>query len=277
MKKIKDTIDNTIVKQMYEQGLSGRKIAKKLSVSPHTIYKILNDQGVECRSNKVNSLQYNCDYDFFETIDTESKAYWLGFIYADGYVSNTKYSKKMGIALGIKDVEHLYKFKEFINSDHPIKIYKTSGGFKVGLEYCRIQISGDKIFSDLVKHGVIEHKSLCVKFPEDIPEELLRHFIRGYFEGNGCFRKNHEGNADIDFCSTFEFLTSLKSILNVEYRPFTQRYNNGKNNYNLTIMRREDVIRITRYMYSDASIYLNRKYEVAQTVLNGTYRKQEVS
>ena len=50
----------------------------------------------------------------FDVIDTEEKAYWLGFLYADGNVSNTK--NEVGITLQSSDIKHLYKFKTFLKS-----------------------------------------------------------------------------------------------------------------------------------------------------------------
>lgn len=260
--------DRNKIKALYEDGLSGCKISKIINCSSPTIYRILKEMGIKARSNKINSKIYSCNENYFENIDTEEKAYWLGFISADGYISIRKNQISFGISIGIKDIQHLYKLNKCLNSTYPIKEYKVTGGYKVGAEYCRLFITSDKLVKDLIYNGVIPHKSLKIHFPTTIPDNLTRHFIRGYFDGNGCYKKNKEGRYDIGFCSTFEFLSALKVILGVEYRPFTKRHKNETNNYDLTIMRMGDRLRITKYMYDGATVFLQRKYERALTILN---------
>ena len=75
---------------------------------------------------------YTLNENFFETIDTEDKAYWLGFIYADGYITKSKTGQhNLGIKLSIKDLAHLQKFALDIKTNKPIGIYKEQTQYVV--------------------------------------------------------------------------------------------------------------------------------------------------
>ncbi len=90
-----------------------------LNKNPGTIRDILVKNGVEMRSNKQNSRKYSVNDDYFSIIDTEEKAYWLGFIFADGYISN-KNGKRVGITLKSSDRDHIIKFAKAISATYPV-------------------------------------------------------------------------------------------------------------------------------------------------------------
>lgn len=107
-------------KETKEQFRSAAKIAKKYCINRKTIINHLKKEGFKINKHKST---YFINENIFEKIDTEEKAYWLGFIYADGYVSTNTYA--FGIELSIKDIDHLIKFKKFLSWDGEIKISKT--------------------------------------------------------------------------------------------------------------------------------------------------------
>lgn len=117
---------------------------------------------------------------YFEFIDSEDKAYWLGFIYADGCV--TKDHKQLIINLAPKDYNHLEKFKQCIQGKYQIR-------FKDNNRYVSYCVSCKQFIEYLINDGCIPHKSLILQFPNTniLPIEYRRHFIRGYFDGDGCF------------------------------------------------------------------------------------------
>ena len=116
----------------------------------------------------------------FEIIDTEEKAYWLGFLYADGSVSSTDNRIELGLAE--KDLNHIEKFKEFIGIPNKISYRPQTKSYRYSFKSIPCK-------EDLIKHGCVPKKSLILKFPteEQVPEHLIRHFIRGYFDGDGWF------------------------------------------------------------------------------------------
>lgn len=253
-----------IIKE-YLDGNSIDKISKKHNISYKRVSNFLHENNIPIRSNKENSRRYSCNFDFFENIDTEHKAYWLGFIAADGYIScNRKHSSDaFGISIGIVDKEHLDKLNKDLESNHPIHEYEIKQGYKVGNKYVRLLISNNKMVSDLKKHGIKEHKSLTIEFPETVPEELMCHYLRGYFDGNGSWSRNQGKNFwyAFDLTSTKEFLTGTCAFLGLPC-VLSQRFpERKKNNYRFRIDNREKVWRIMELFYSEATVYLDRKYE----------------
>lgn len=126
----------------------------------------------------------NYNESYFETIDSEDKAYFLGFIFADGCLTNNseKYRYQLTLKLHRKDIGILEKFIESIDGE--MNVWESSKR-----EVCEIFLSGKKLISDLENLGVIQNKTFSVKYP-NIDEKLEKHFLRGYFDGDGCIRIN---------------------------------------------------------------------------------------
>jgi len=245
---------------LYQTGLSTIKIREITGIGFCKLTTNLKKRGLT-RSNKINSRRYDVDHNFFNKIDNEHKAYWLGFIYADGYVSKkTKTEKKLGISLSTKDINHLETFKKHINATYPINIYKSKSFGGVEIEYCRLLMSSDQLFDDLVAKGAFEKKTLILKFPDEsiLPKELQNHFIRGYFDGDGSFKKNNNFYA-FNLCGTKEFLLKCQEILGKQTKLEKRRKDN-KNNYSFSIGGRKQAKKAGDYLYQNATVYLERKY-----------------
>lgn len=189
----------------------------------------------------------NCKFNhhFFNTIDTEPKAYWLGFLMADGGICDTK---KYGclilsIHLASKDAEHLRLFHETIQSKNKVSLCKNS---------VRSSHSSDILCSDLIKWGCVPRKTLILKFPK-IGHSLLSHFVRGYFDGDGSATISGT-RLFLQFLGTKEFLTRLKEVVGVNNK-LIQR---GKI-WSFQISKISECERISGWMYKNASVYLARK------------------
>jgi len=130
-------------------------------------------------STKIRRYHPNIKLDYFEEINTKSKAYWLGFLYADGYISNIRKNKIFGIKIGIKDENIVDKFIKEIGIN---PMYKKIVENK---KQVRIQITCDKIANDLEKHGVVKKKSNILELPKLNNRELYLSFLLGYFDGDG--------------------------------------------------------------------------------------------
>lgn len=264
--------EDTIVKALYIKGHGAPYIAKILGVSIGTISSSIKRQKIG-RSCSEAARKYHFDEKFFSEINTEKKAYWLGFIYADGYISSaTNYSFYVGISLGKKDRPHLKKFIESLNGDLPIKDYTQNHAYKTGTEYSRVLIASKSMYNNLVKHGVIEHKTNFLRWPENLPIELEYHFIRGYFDGDGCLtfstrkRKNNKSYRDyaIKILSTEDFLVELYKRLkriNITTPLKFYKRKSFQSVSSLEISGNSNVKKVLTYMYKDATIYLDRKYE----------------
>jgi intein-encoded DNA endonuclease-like protein len=191
--------------------------------------------------------------DFFETIDTEEKAYWLGFIAADGSISNNK-RYRIRLKLSNKDINHLKKFGNSINFENLIRVTKLS---KYNTQACIISLCSKKMFNDLLDKGIMPRKSLILKPPKNIPRDLLRHWIRGYFDGDGCIHFQNE-RLTFNIVGTIEVLKfillnsslDLKISIAGNSKAFLLRGSGTKANLFL------------HYIYDNSLIYMDRKFNL---------------
>lgn len=138
-----------IINLYIDQKLSCSKIAYKLGCSLCGIYDALKRWKVSTRNLRDSHLVYSVNDDYFSEIDTEEKAYWLGFIYADGYVTGSK----LGITIANLDRMHLEKFKKCIGSDYKIKSYVSNSVYG-SCKYCRILINSEKLVKDIMMRKI---------------------------------------------------------------------------------------------------------------------------
>lgn len=232
--------------------------------------------------------KYNCNYDYFETIDSEQKAYWLGFIMADGSVIHTERIRKLKtcetlqkrtylqISLSSVDRKHLEKFSKAINSTYPINDYKVGkAGYKPGSPYSRIIIEDEKLCNDLLKYGIHPNKQLRELYPENIDSEYDIAFIRGFFDGDGCIseHKNRHGNPEYEFSitGTKEILTSIVNKLGLimtDKRLKPRHPERNLNNYTMKFCGTVQVYNTMCSLYETATVYLDRKYNKYLDIVN---------
>lgn len=216
--------------------------------------------------------KYHYDENYFQSIDSEDKAYWLGFLYADGCVreSHNKDSSKiksyvLEITLCDKDRKHLEKFRESIDSDVPIKdkIVKLDDKKYGAVRMC---VCCTKMCNDLIKLGCIPRKTYNMSFPnyEIVPECFMRDFIRGYFDGDGCICVPESSPSIIiaNFTGMENMLSEIREYLfSHGIVDFKNAYSQKNGNKAVELAFRGDNVRsFLDYIYKDASIYLDRKY-----------------
>lgn len=187
--------------------MSMRKISKATGFSRNTIMAVLWINGIEVNAN--NKVRRNkLDEQYFDVINTEEKAYWLGFLFADGY--NNESNNTIDITLSNIDEEHLETLKQSIGSTAKISKKKINE-----FECCRLCVHSENMSKSLSKLGCVQGKSNILEPPKDIPEKLIRHFIRGYFDGDGSvgFYKSKTYNSythSICIVGTKEFLEFIR-------------------------------------------------------------------
>ena len=190
----------------------------------------------------------------FETIDTEEKAYWLGFLYADGSVGSREHKIELGLAE--QDLKQIEKFRDFIGIMNKISYRPVTKSY-------RYSFRSESCKEDLIKQGCIPKKSLILKFPtsEQVPQNLIRHFIRGYFDGDGWFTNTEEcfqvgiiGTEDFikGFLNSIEIENKNNKIFNVHREDGAKRYVFGSY---------QDVLNFLNWIYKDSNVYLDRKHE----------------
>jgi len=205
--------------------------------------------------------KYKLNEDFFKIIDTEEKAYLLGFLFADGYINEKLFY--VDITLHMKDKEILNIFVKYLYPEgRPLS--------KIRKNYLRLIINSKVLVSNLVKHGCMQAKTFKIKFPE-IPNILQKDFIRGYFDGDGCISSSND-SLTISFIGTIEFLDKLNKILdnncNLNETIYDKRYKERDNNIRSLRFGGNIIInRIYHYIYDNSNLYLKRKKDVFLEVL----------
>lgn len=191
---------------------------------------------------------YNVDDSFFERIDSEKKAYWLGFIAADGCVINRPGKRILTICLAVKDESHLEKFRSDIQCEK--EIYTRKDG-AVQLDIC-----SDKMVPDLIKHGIHPRKSKTLKAPK-LSEDMVHHWIRGYFDGDGSISMCRDGNKRGSVFGTEEVMGFL-----MEYWPNKQKIRFRNGGFEFSFGGNHAVSKVANFLYKGASVFLQRKHQV---------------
>lgn len=270
--RISDKYKDEIIDMYLNDRLSVLKIAKILNISQYTIYDGLKAWGVKRRDfNEMTG--YTANYNFFDKIDSEAKAYWLGFMYADGYISNDGY---VGISLSIKDKSHLEKYRKELNCTYKIHDYMPNETNKYTKnKYSRLTFKNKYMCDVLNSKGCFYNKSLKLIFPDEniVPKALLKHFIRGYFDGDGSLITS-KNSINFKICGTKEFLEGIIDTFNENIEKYNfkkslyKRRDDNKNNFYISYGGRLKTIEVMKWLYEDSSIYLDRKYELYLNLLN---------
>ncbi len=225
------------------------------------IERIIRDKGL---SRGMYKKEVIVNHNYFESIDDEHKAYWLGFLTADGNVRNKK-GDSWYVKLEIKNTDKklLELFKEDIASDATIKDYKYNKKHNV-----MIYIYSSKWAQDLSKYDIVPNKTFIINKLPNIKTDLIKHFIRGYFDGDGSImlykpKGQNLKRLNISICGTKEFLNNLNIFLNKQIGTTNNKLINmnkyGSNVFNLRYTSNDDVIKFCEYIYLDCTICLERK------------------
>jgi hypothetical protein len=255
--------------QVVSAYLSGKTLKELQNIyalkSYGPIVRVLKSNKVIMR-NKGDlrpSGSHDVDISFFECIDSPIKAYWLGFIVADGHIQ--KDGRKTSLIS--KDKEVLEKFKVAIKSNHPIgtNTYYDARTSKYYTSHS-LQIGSKHFTHHLINQGVTNAKSSQCVFPE-IPETLYPHFVRGLFDGDGCICFLKSGKRRMSLIATDAILNFLKDYFkkNFGFTPtvFSRISTNGKaKNSKLHIHNKKNQDAFLKFIYQDstAETRLTRKY-----------------
>jgi hypothetical protein len=193
--------------------------------------------------------------------NTEECYYFLGFIFADGCASD---KGEIRINLNIKDEEILKNFKNYLQTEKPIFYYNKTNS-------CALSFGNKKILNTMMSFGLTPRKSLTLKFPNGIPQNMVCHFIRGYFDGDGCvsiLKGKNTLRLRINLVGTLEFLSELQNILIKELginKTEITNITSGKNVYQLNIKNNTDIKKIKKFFYENSTTYLRRKKIIFDT------------
>ena len=251
----------------YNSTHSTTKIAEKFGTNPQMIRNILRKNRVKVLPlSELGKLNFPRNSDFFGKIDTPQKAYWLGFLYADGYIGKEK-DKRVRITLKKDDEGHLRKFLNAIEAiNTPVKYSQKEDAGKI-FEQSFCSFRDAKMVEDLKNAGCVNCKSYILTFPSTdiVSKELQSHFIRGYFDGDGSLHstlsgKNKTPRYRVTFVGTKAFLESLRSIFEKEHIAIENR----ETYCMFSMAGNKQLVSVLEYLYKDSedNIELTRKRQI---------------
>lgn len=247
-----------------------KNVGKRYGLSENGIAYYFKKYGLKSKDASIAHRKYVLNQSYFETIDSEEKAYWLGFLYADGNVYVNKEQKQNVVTLSLKntDKEHVNKFRSAIQSDAIIR--DCDHGMVT------LKITSEKMTSDLIRIGCVPNKTFKVTFPSEevIPKHLQRHFIRGIFDGDGCISLIKERNRDIhhiDFqiLGTENLVNNIGKIFLREQVILKEpKITKIKNIYKIRLSGVYNALSIMDYLYKDSTVYMQRKLDIFERIKN---------
>lgn len=259
-KKIDDEMEHLIALD-YKNGYGTNYLTEKYGIHRSTIQRCLLRNGIELRRGSPYK-HYNIN--FFDEYNPES-CYWAGFIASDGYVRNDRDAVCLHICND--DISHLYKIKELTNYEGNISNSKR----ECSITFCGKWFS-EKLFDN---YNITPRKTHNITISDKIPKEMLKHYIRGYFDGDGCISDNN-GYPHIDFSSSSEKL--LKQLIGIfqdigvqlQTKKGQPEINGIQINYSCS-----NAMKILKWIYKESTYLtrLDRKYNKYLSYLNKQYEK----
>lgn len=260
-----------VIKLYTEDKIPIHKIAKMFHSSEETISKVLKENNIQ-----INRVANFNEY-VFDSIDTEEKAYWLGFLWADGCVLKLNPEKpNYAIELGLssKDKKHLVKFCKFLSlpeSRIKDKICPPNDLVKTSREISRVQFSNKHMWNTLVSYGMVPHKTYDERFPEECifaSPDLIKHFIRGYFDGDGSLTWHNKEHTypEVHVIGLENFLLKLESYLPQDLKDKNIYKKKESILYEVNWACKKAMI-FLNFIYKDCKIVLDRKFNIYSSLL----------
>jgi hypothetical protein len=215
---------------------------------------------------------YKVDENFFRCINTEEKAYILGFICADGHIGRDR----LNITVSIKDKDILEKIKYAMHSNHPIKEVQRINPYKKTnketLTLVELMIGSVELVKPLFEMGLTTNKTYTLSgdILKYVPKYLMRDFLRGYFDGDGNVffgrRYNSGYKYNINICGNEDFLLkSFQTYFPSNNKLYKDLY--SKQCYVWKISQKDKVKDFMYYLYYNSSIFLQRKYNEFRKIM----------
>lgn len=257
---------------LYQEGKTAKEISSLLGLKYHQpVYNYFRKRGWE-RNGKGGKRIYNVNENFFKCINTEEKAYILGFICADGHIEKDR----LAITVSVKDKDILEKIKKALNSNHPIKevekenLYQNTDRKKLLL--LELKVNSVELVKPLFNMGLTTNKTYTLdsSILKYIPKYLMRDFLRGYFDGDGNVffgvRYTSGYKYNINVCGNEDFLlNSFQTYFPSKNKLYKDLY--SKQCYVWKISQKDKVKDFMYYLYFNSSIFLQRKYNEFRKIM----------
>lgn len=260
------SINEDIIKEVidkYDNNIRYDFIAKELHMDKETVKNIIEKYGNGVRSKSDAFQYYTINQHFFDEINTPVKAYILGLLYTDGNRNKRKNHYQITLKLQDRDVDILYKIKSEMNYNRPLKYIEESKNNSNSRNQYALIIDNKQIAISLEKWGIIPNKTKTLVFPNFLSEELIPHFIRGCWDGDGTISHNLKEQR-AGFIGTYNMCIGIKQFLenklDVHFSLIKKSSNSMNNLYSISIHGGKQLKRFLDFIYKDSTIHFNRKY-----------------
>lgn len=272
-----------LLKKLYfDENKTQKEIKNIFNIGEKLLNRWFKEAGIEKR---IGNGKYYFNKKYFDEINTEDKAYWIGFIWGDGYAMKRRrqVSPVYEFKLDLVDKDQVIKFKQALDSNHPIKTYYQKRWGKNAVVY-RLYIANNYFVKNLFdNYGLIPNRFDASKLLSRIPPRLYNHFIRGILDAEGSISDYYikdprwgslNRKMTVRFYTYEELLTFIqdtfyknKLIKNISQ---TRKRHKDRDGYcqELSYSGTQQVPKILNYLYQDAHIYLDRKYEKYLKIIN---------
>lgn len=249
---------NKLTKDLLSERLSSKELRIKYNITEDILLSHIKRNNITCKFLRKGKLIK--DSNFFFNIDSELKAYILGFFYADGNVSK-KYNR---VSLGVQIIDDYILNHLLDNIGGSIRSQKSD----LYKEMYYWNANSVILKKDLISLGCLPNKSRDgMKFP-NISKDLIRHFIRGFFDGDGCITTNTK-TTRISFYNTSKpFLEEIAKFINFDKARWYTPKNKKNPCYSLSFGDPKVRIKIKELFYNNSSIYLTRKKNKFDNMIN---------
>lgn len=249
------------VVELYTTGLTKDEISKELHMSDSTISDILRECDIDIRTMSETKMKYKLNREYFDQVDSQNKAYILGLLYADGNVG--KNNNVIQISLAENDVHILKSILTELESDYPLTFIPYNSKNENWQNQFSLHITNKYMHDSLIEKGLVPNKSLILKYPDFLSDDLHRHFIRGYLDGDGHISKSEKRISIVGtetFCCTVADI--LGRVLNIHCSISSRKGKENVSTRTLGIAGGNQTKRFLDWIYTDSNLFLHRKYVV---------------
>lgn len=247
---------------LYQNGYTQKAICDTLLIAEPCIRKTLKKYNIPLRTSSECNKRYKRNSNYFDIIDTPNKAYILGLLYADG--NNHINHNSITISLQEQDLHILQSIKKELEYEGPIRLNPLHEKNKKYKNQWVLCINDEHMSNQLKQLGVVNNKSLILTFPEFIPDNLLSHFIRGYFDGDGnIYYDCKRSKCQTQTVGTKDFCEKLSCILNSNNCKNNIKHPKqcSENTYVIQTSGNKSSNIFLSWMYQNADLKLERKYQ----------------
>jgi hypothetical protein len=252
--------------ELKQLGITRAAIAEKFGIPDWKLKKHIALEKWGKTAPSIGAIDVFDDY-------SEQSCYWAGFIAADGNVDS---KNRIRITLKYDDINHLEKFKEFLKSTH------TVGSNTTKYNRCSFEFTSPKIREVLeYNFGIIPNKTDKLEFPSYIPTKYLGHYLRGYFDGDGCICESFSNKNSVTASIYATFASGSKSFSEGLFKYLQDKLQlgghlqvfEGVTKWQLKYNTNDAKI-LLGFLYENSTVYLDRKFQLYQRLVVEDVRKK---